>query len=79
MKSTRQLIVVFAALLALGLGEACHHQPRSYRPVVNPEFVNLTKEQAFQRAEDFYTHRKWSRARSYYQHVYETYPSDPLG
>jgi outer membrane protein assembly factor BamD len=58
---------------------ACHHGPKNYRPVVNPEFENKTKEQIFASAEDLYNRHKWTRARSYYSHVYENYPNDPLG
>ncbi len=79
MRSSRRIVfTVVAALLALAAAEGCRHHSQ-YRPTVNPEFANLSKEQAFQRAEDFYAQKKWLRARSYYQHVYENYPSDPLG
>jgi outer membrane protein assembly factor BamD len=61
------------------IGSACHHRGSQPRLAISPEFVNLSKEQAFQRADDFYAKGKWARARAYYQHVYETYPSDPLG
>ncbi len=67
-------MVAMFALLA-----ACHHGPRLSRPVVEPEFLNLSKEQIFQKAEDFYAHKKWQRARTYYSHVYENFPNDPLG
>src|SRR5687768_487160 len=49
------------------------------KPVVDPELLTLTKEQIFQRAEDHYAKEKWQRARTYYSHVYENYPNDPLG
>jgi outer membrane protein assembly factor BamD len=69
--------VVLTVLLAL---TACRHRgPRDYRPVVNPEFQNKTKEQIFDRGEDLYNHKKWSRARSFFTHIYENYPNDPLG
>jgi outer membrane protein assembly factor BamD len=66
------------ALLALA-APACHHGNRQPVPAVKPEFLNITKEQAFQRGEDFFAKKKWTRARSFYQHVYENYPNDPLG
>ena len=67
--------------LVVGLaGAACGHRaPRQYRPKVNPEFVKLTKDQLFQKAEELYTNRKYQRARAYFQYVYESYPNDPLG
>jgi len=62
------------------LGTACHHsQRRINSPVVDPQFANLTKEQAFARGEDFFARRRYQRARQFYQFVYESYPNDPLG
>lgn len=49
------------------------------RPRVDPELLKLSKEQAFQKAEDQFAKEKWQKARTYYQHVYENYPNDPLG
>jgi outer membrane protein assembly factor BamD len=64
-------IVVFIA--------ACHHRSRTARPVNEPEFLNLSKEQIFQRGDEFYAKKKWQKARLYYSHVYENFPNDPLG
>lgn len=58
---------------------ACHHRLRTARPVVEPEFLNLSKEQIFQRGDEFYAKKKWQKARLYYSHVYENFPNDPLG
>jgi len=58
---------------------ACHHGPRLARPVVEPEFLNLSKEQIFQKGEEFYAKHKWTKARLYYSHIYENFPNDPLG
>jgi outer membrane protein assembly factor BamD len=58
---------------------ACNRGPRVYRPVVDPELLKLTKEQLFERGEDQFSRRKWQKARSYYTHLYETHPNDPLG
>lgn len=58
---------------------ACQHRPTISRPVVDPEFLNLSKEQIFQKGEEFYGRKKWTRARLYYSHVYENFPNDPLG
>jgi outer membrane protein assembly factor BamD len=58
---------------------ACNRGPRSMRPAVDPEFLNLTKEQIFQKGEEQFANRKWARSRTYYSHVYENYPNDPLG
>jgi outer membrane protein assembly factor BamD len=66
-------------LATLFVVAACHRGPRIYRPVVDPELLQLSKEQLFQKGEDNYTHKKWQRARTYYSHLYETFPNDPLG
>ncbi len=58
---------------------ACHRGPRSIRPAVDPEFLTLTKEQLFQKGEDLYNRHKWQKARTYFSHVYENFPNDPLG
>lgn len=58
---------------------ACNRGPRQMRPVVDPEFLNLSKEQIFQRGEELFEDRKWMRARTHFSHVYENFPNDPLG
>jgi outer membrane protein assembly factor BamD len=58
---------------------ACNRGPRVYRPVVDPELLQLSKEQLFQKGEAQYERRKWQRARTYFSHLYETFPNDPLG
>lgn len=80
MKLTRFLVL--AALVSLGAA-GCHHHSaaarRSYRPTVDPEFVKLSKDQLFDRGEQFFAKKRYQRARSFYTYVYETYPNDPLG
>ena len=70
------------ALLALAalLFAACHHGQKhsKFRPVVDPEMAKLTKEQAFDRGEQWFAKRKYAKARSFFTHVYENYPNDPL-
>jgi outer membrane protein assembly factor BamD len=75
---SKALPVALLALLALA-APACHHNNRQPVPRMNPEFVSLSKEQVFQRGEEWFSKKKYARARSYYQHVYENYPNDPLG
>jgi len=70
---------VAVAVLVLLAFAACGRGPRHMRPRVDPEFLNQTKEQLFEKAETLYAARKWARARTYYSHVYENYPNDPLG
>jgi outer membrane protein assembly factor BamD len=72
----RHLILLAAALLVVA---ACNRGPRQFRPIVDPELLQLSKEQIFERAEAQFERRKWQRARTYYSYLYETYPNDPLG
>jgi outer membrane protein assembly factor BamD len=74
----RTIPVALLALLALAV-PACHHGNRQPAPAIKPEFLNLSKEQAFQNGEEWFAKKKWTRARSFYQHVYENYPNDPFG
>jgi outer membrane protein assembly factor BamD len=66
-------------LATLVVAAACHRGPRVYRPVVDPELLQLSKEQLFEKGEAYYTRDKWQRARTYYAHLYESFPNDPLG
>lgn len=58
---------------------ACSRGPRQIRAAVDPELLTLSKDQVFQRAEEQFEKKRWQKARTYYQHVYETYANDPLG
>jgi outer membrane protein assembly factor BamD len=69
-------LLMIATLL---LAAACHRGPKVYRPVVDPELLELSKEQLFEKGEAYYTRQKWQRARTYFSHLYETFPNDPLG
>ena len=72
----RNIIVMIVICTAV---VACNRGPRQPRIVVDPELLSITKEQAFERGEDHFNRRKFARARTYYTHVYENYPNDPLG
>lgn len=58
---------------------ACNRGQRVYRPVVDPELLQLSKEQLFQKGEEQFGRKKWQRARTYFSHLYESFPNDPLG
>src|SRR5687768_4609727 len=58
---------------------ACNRGPRRFRPVVDPQLLRMTKEQVWEKAEDHFAKRNFSRARTYFTYVYETYPNDVLG
>src|SRR6266567_2857466 len=70
------------ALLALAalLFAACHHGQKQskFKPVIDPEMAKLTKEQVFDRGEQWFAKRKYAKARTWFSHVYENYPNDPL-
>ncbi|HXG57990.1 MAG TPA: hypothetical protein VNL91_03115, partial [Thermoanaerobaculia bacterium] len=71
-------MVILVAMLAIAAG-ACRSRARQVGPRVDPELANLTKEQAFAKAEELFNRKRYQRARTYYSHVYENHPNDPLG
>ncbi len=74
----RYLIAMTVLTLVLAFA-SCRGGRGDYVPVVDPELVNLSKEEAFERGEALYETKKFQRARKFYTHVYENYPNDPLG
>jgi outer membrane protein assembly factor BamD len=61
---------------------ACRHGNSlrsSVRTPVDREMLKLSKEQVFQRGEEQFAKKKWAKARTYYTHLYENFPNDPLG
>jgi outer membrane protein assembly factor BamD len=70
-------VIILAAVLVVAT--ACHRGPKIYRPVVDPELLKLDKDQIFQRGEDSYSRKRWQKARTYFTHLYESFPNDPLG
>src|SRR5438128_63205 len=70
---------LIAVATILGFLVACHHGPRQYKPLVDPELIKLSKEQVFDKGEQAFAKRRYPKARTYYLHVYENYPNDPLG
>ena len=71
-----KLVMILLATLVVA---SCSRGPRQVRPVVDPEFLNLSKEEIFERGESLFENRKWQRARTHFAHVYENFPNDPLG
>lgn len=72
----KHVTLMIATLLVVA---ACNRTPRVYRPVVDPELLQLSKEQLFEKGEDQFGRKKWQRARTYFSHLYESFPNDPLG
>src|SRR5438132_11340717 len=61
---------------------ACRHgnqQRPTFRQSADPQLLKLTKEQIFQRGEEQFAKKRYARARTYYTHLYENFPNDPLG
>ena len=75
-------MAMIAVMLVLSVA-ACRHggalQSRAGRVGVDPELIRLSKEQLFQRGEEQFGRKKYAKARTYYTHLYESYPNDPLG
>jgi outer membrane protein assembly factor BamD len=72
----RNLLILVAVLVFTA---ACNRGPRTPRLAVDPELLKLSKEQIFQKAEDQFSGKHWQKARTYYTHLYENFPNDPLG
>ena len=65
--------------LMLLLLSACGANRRAPKPPIDPQLMNLPKEELFQRAEAAFEAGRWARARQLYAYVYENFPNDPLG
>lgn len=74
---TRYRLIALVAMLFLSF--ACRGGRGNAAPVVDPELVNLSKEEAFAKGEALYESGKPQRARKFFSYVYENYPNDPLG
>jgi outer membrane protein assembly factor BamD len=74
------LIAVMSAVMLMSV-TACKsgNQRTPLHSSVDRELLKLTKEQVFQRGEEQFAKKRWVRARSYYTHLYENFPNDPLG
>lgn len=80
MKRTLMAMIALAGILTSAAG--CRHHSAAQRPSrtgIDLEMMKLSKEQLFQRGEEQFARKKFARARSYYTHLYENYPNDPLG
>jgi outer membrane protein assembly factor BamD len=86
LKKTLTLIAILSIALA-----GCRHffhrsantggssATKSLRSTFDPALMKMPKEKVFQLGEDQFAKKKYQKARTYYSHVYETYPNDPLG
>jgi outer membrane protein assembly factor BamD len=68
-----------AAVVLLVAIAGCHRGPRLIKPVVDPQLLQMTSEQVWAAAEEFYARHKWQRARTYYTYLFENHPNDVLG
>jgi outer membrane protein assembly factor BamD len=55
------------------------NRPAPLRSSVDREMLQLSKDEIFRRGEEQFSKKRWVRARSYYTHLYENFPNDPLG
>lgn len=77
----RFAVSLLILVAALSMGMACHNS-RHGRPVVtavDPELVNLSKQDAFDKGEALFAAKKYVRSRTFYSYVHENFPNDPLG
>jgi outer membrane protein assembly factor BamD len=73
--------IALAAMMVVSVA-ACRHTGAARGPARTPidrEMLQLTKEQIFQRGEEQFAKKRYAKARTYYTHLYENYPNDPLG
>jgi len=76
---SRILIPILLILLLIPGVTACKSKAdRVYQPKINPEFLELTKEELFAKGEDYFEREKWTKAREYYTYIYENFPNDAL-
>lgn len=74
---TTTAVALFCALTLLLAG--CRSKRNEvYQPKVNPEFLNLSKDEIFAKGEALYAKEKWAKCREYFTYVYESFPNDPL-
>ena len=76
-------LIRFAMIAVMAVSfAACRHANQTRTQVrsgVDREMLKLTKEQVFQRGEEQFAKKRWLKARTYYSHLYENFPNDPLG
>ncbi|HXI12783.1 MAG TPA: outer membrane protein assembly factor BamD [Thermoanaerobaculia bacterium] len=75
---THRILPIIMIMIALGL-PACRGTKTRSTPAIDPELVNLSKQEAFDKAEALFEDKRWVRSRTFYQYVNENFPNDPLG
>lgn len=75
----RLRLILVAVLLVAALGGCRAGRQQQVIQPVDPELMNLSKEEIYDRAEKLYEQKRWARARRSFAHVYENFPNDPLG
>jgi outer membrane protein assembly factor BamD len=70
--------MLIAVSILLGLASCKSRADRAYQPKINPEFLELSKEELFERGDELFEKEKWTKAREYFTYVYENFPNDPL-
>jgi len=74
------MMAIMSAVMLVSV-TACKsgNQRAPIRNTVDRELLKLSKEEVFRRGEEQFSKKRWVRARSYYTHLYENFPNDPLG
>lgn len=72
-------IAMIAVMLVSVAACKSGNQRAPLRSSVDREMLKLSKEEVFKRGEDQFSKKRWVKARSYYTHLYENFPNDPLG
>lgn len=79
LRKSLNLVLILLAVVATVVLPSCSRN-RTVEPVlINPAFLNLTKEEVFGQGEKLLEQRKFAAAREHFAHVYENFPNDPLG
>jgi len=73
------MAILSAAMLVSVTACKSGNQRTPIRSSVDRELLKLSKEEVFRRGEEQFSKKRWVRARSYYTHLYENFPNDPLG
>jgi outer membrane protein assembly factor BamD len=74
-----RFVMMLLLIFVVSVVGCTNRASRAARPALAPEFLNLSKEELFAKAEEEMERKRYSRARTFYSHVYENYPNDPLG
>ncbi|MFY9552892.1 MAG: outer membrane protein assembly factor BamD [Thermoanaerobaculia bacterium] len=73
------LVLLAAALLAAGLAAGCASTSAKKPDKLTQELLTQPKEVLFEKGKALVEKKKYEDGRKYLNHVFETYPNDPMG